>query len=397
MRRWLGGLAGALWALAALAQTPAPPEDGGLALVPARYADLPNWAADQHLEVLAAMRQSCARRRWAPDADWSTRYPAIAHALTASSGDWVTACRALAQARRLEQPRAAKRFVETWFAPYVLTGPEGAEGLFTGYYDPELRASPAPDDQHRVPIYAHPGGRMAGLPRAAIDNGALNGHGLEIAWAADPVDVYFLQIQGSGRLRYPDGRVQRIGYSGQNGQPYVALGALLVSAGHITRDEMSMQALRAWLAANPDEGRALMLRNPSYVYFRQQQDGPIGAEGVQLTAGRSLAVDPRYVPLGSLLWLDTADPLNPRCARVQRLLMAQDTGGQIRGAIRGDVFWGGDDAAAERAGRMRSSGRYWLLLPTAADPERPRAVAAEELAEARARRWRRPPRRPAGC
>lgn len=394
MRRWLGGLAGALWALAALAQAP---EDGGLALVPVRYAELPNWASDNHLEVLAAMRQSCARRRWAPDADWSTRYPAIAYAMQASNGDWISACRALQQARRLDQPRAAKRFIETWFAPYAVTGSDGAEGIFTGYYDPELRASPVPDDQHRVPIYTRPDGRLVGLPRAAIDNGALTGHGLEIAWAADPVDVYFLQIQGSGRLRYPDGRVQRVGYSAQNGQPYVALGSLLVAAGHIARDEMSMQALRAWLAANPDEGRALMLRNPSYVYFRQQQEGPVGAEGVQLTAGRSMAVDPRYVPFGSLMWLDTADPLNPRCARVQRVMMAQDTGGQIRGAIRGDVFWGGDDAAAERAGRMRSTGRYWLLLPTSADTDRPRAVAADEQAEARARRWRRPQRRPAGC
>jgi membrane-bound lytic murein transglycosylase A len=155
----------------------------------------------------------------------------------------------------------------------------------------------------------------------------------------------------------------RVGYAAQNGHPYVPVGRLLIERGALAREAVSMQSIRAWMAANPGEAGALMAANPSYVFFRELTgDGPLGSEGVALTAGRSLAVDRVHVALGTPVWLDAEDPLDPG-RRVRRLMVAQDTGGAIRGIVRGDVFWGSGEAAAERAGRMRSAGRLWLLLP----------------------------------
>ena len=171
---------------------------------------------------------------------------------------------------------------------------------------------------------------------------------LELAWLADLADAFFLQIQGSGRIRLPDGEVMRVGYAGKNGRPYVSIGRLLVDRGEMTLPEVSMQSIRAWLASHPDQAAGLMRQNPSYVFFREFFDvaadqGPIGALGVPLTPGRSLAVDRRFVPLGSPVFIDTTDPVDGLAMR--RLMLAQDTGGAIRGALRGDVFFGwGPDA-----------------------------------------------------
>jgi membrane-bound lytic murein transglycosylase A len=202
--------------------------------------------------------------------------------------------------------------------------------------------------------------------RQEIDAGRLSGRDLELLWVDDPLDAFFLHIQGSGRVRLADGETVRVGYAGQNGQPYVAIGRLLAERGALRRDEVSLQSIRDWLAAHPAEAAEVLAANPSYVFFRLLEgDGPIGAHGVALTPGRSLAVDPSFVPLGVPVWLDTTDPLDER-RPLRRLMMAQDTGGAIRGAIRGDVFWGAGEEAKARAGRMRSRGRYYLLLPRAA-------------------------------
>jgi membrane-bound lytic murein transglycosylase A len=186
-----------------------------------------------------------------------------------------------------------------------------------------------------------------------------------LLWVDDPVDAYFLQVQGSGRVRLADGTRVRLGYDGQNGQAYVAIGRLLVQRGEMSLDAVTQEAIRGWIKSHAQQGVALMDENPSYVFFKERQgDGPIGAQGVVLTPGRSLAVDPAFIPLGAPLYVDIADP----AARLQRLVIAQDTGGAIRGPVRGDVFWGFGKEAEARAGNMRAKGIYYLLLPKSLAP-----------------------------
>ena len=193
------------------------------------------------------------------------------------------------------------------------------------------------------------------------------GSGLELVWVDDPVDAFFLQIQGSGRVRLPDGRMLRLGYAGRNAHPYRAIGRSLIARGAIAREAMSMQAIRAWLAAAPpDEAAALLRENPAYVFFRPILDlpaeaGPIGTLGVPLTPGRSLAVDPAHVPLGAPVFIVARDPVDG--TPLGRLVVAQDTGGAIRGQARGDLFWGWGAAAAARAGLMREAAQVFVLLP----------------------------------
>ena len=195
-----------------------------------------------------------------------------------------------------------------------------------------------------------------------IDAGALAGRGLELLWAADPVDAFFLHVQGSGRVIFPDGRVQRVGFAGSNGHSFYAIGRALIEEGIVSREESSMQKIRDWLRANPDKAREVMQRNARYIFFRTiDGDGPIGAQGVPLTPGRSLAVDSSLLPLGVPLWLDTTWPATDKPLR--RLMVAQDVGSAIKGAVRGDFFWGSGEPALEQAGRMKQTGRYYLLLP----------------------------------
>jgi membrane-bound lytic murein transglycosylase A len=201
--------------------------------------------------------------------------------------------------------------------------------------------------------------------RAEIEAGALDAQQLAFLWVDDPIAAFVLSIQGSGRVRLPDGGLVRVGYDGQNGWPYVAIGRLLVERGAMVQADVSLATIEAWLRSHPQEAPALMDENRPYVFFRELLgDGPIGAEGVVLTAGRSLAVDPSFVPLGVPLWLDAAQGATV----LQHLMMAQDTGGAIRGPVRGDVFFGFGAAAEASAGALRAEGGYWLLLPLEAHP-----------------------------
>ena len=249
----------------------------------------------------------------------------------------------------------------------------------TGYYEPEIRGARERQPGYEVPVYAKPADLLDANPqtgargrgrvdesgayvlyyeRGEIEDGALAGLGLEIAWVADPVDLFFLQIQGSGRLRLPDGGVMRIGYAGQNGREYVAIGRLMRERG-LVQPPVSMQRIREWLAANPEEGRALMRENRSYVFFQELTGpGPLGALGRPVTPRVTVAADPRFVPLGApVLLVAMSDP------RADGLWVAQDTGGAIRGANRFDTFWGPGEEAASIAGGMQARGRAWLLLP----------------------------------
>jgi membrane-bound lytic murein transglycosylase A len=279
-------------------------------------------------------------------------------------GVWRGLCEA-AVALPPEDDAAARRFFETFFVPLSVADYGASEGLFTGYYEIELNGSRQRRGRYQTPIYRRPPelGAATRYSRAEIEDGALSGHGLELLWVADPIDAFFLEIQGSGRIRVSNGDTVRVGYDGQNGQPYVPIGRLLVERGVIPRSEATMITIRDWMNRHPEAGAALRRENPSYVFFRELSgDGPIGAEGVVLTAERSLAVDRAFIALGVPIWVE-ADERFASAAPVRRLVVAQDTGGAIKGPVRGDLFWGTGSAAAWRAGVMNAYGRYFLLLP----------------------------------
>jgi membrane-bound lytic murein transglycosylase A len=262
---------------------------------------------------------------------------------------------------------AARAFFEAHFVPHRVVGRDGAQGLFTGYYEPRLDASRKKRPGFAVPIYAKPPDAREGatLPtRAEIENGTAGAGWTVLFWAADPIDVFFLHVQGSGRLVLAEGGFARVSYAGNNGHGYVAIGRLMRERGLLPEGGVSMQAIRAWLRANPEAGRALMQENPRYIFFAEipEGDGPKGQQGVPLTEFASLAVDPAFIPMGLPLWLDTNWPAEKE-KPMRLLVVAQDTGSAIRGAVRGDIFFGGGRDAPELAGRMAERGRYFLLLP----------------------------------
>lgn len=291
--------------------------------------------------------------------------------------DWQTACSAAAS---WSEDTAAD-----FFARYFETVQVGdGKALATGYFEPEIAGSRVRAPGYDVPVYGRPdnlvevdlglfsdelkGKRIRGkvqgtsfVPfeeRAQIEAGALTGRGLEIAWAADPVEFFFLQIQGSGRLRLPDGSIMRIGYNSQNGRDYTGIGRLMADRGLLGPGQTSMQGIMAWLRANPEQGRAIMNENKSFVFFREiTGPGPIGAMGLPVTGRASVAADPKYIPLGALVFLslDRAEP--------NGLWVAQDTGGAIKGSNRVDTFWGAGDQARAIAGGMSARGSALLLLP----------------------------------
>jgi membrane-bound lytic murein transglycosylase A len=328
----LAACAALVTALAAATIGPGPAE-----AKPLGFGDLPGWRADDQSAALATFRKSC---------------PGL------SDPAWQPACDA---ARNAKDARA---FFEQYFRP-VRIGP-GRQTVFTGYYEPEIHASPVPTEHFAYPIYAKPPELKPGrrwYSRKAIETeGLLQGRGLELAWLADPVSVFFLQIQGSGRLVMPDGQVMRVGFAAKNGQPYRSVGREMVRRGLLAASRVSAQAIAHWVRAHPEVGRKLLWTNPSYVFFRKlhlaAKLGPIGAMRVPVTAGRSLAVDPRYVPLGAPVWVSIGGR-HP----IRRLMVAQDAGSAIKGPWRADVFVGSGPKAGQIAGRMRDPGRMYMLEP----------------------------------
>jgi membrane-bound lytic murein transglycosylase A len=291
-------------------------------------------------------------------------------------------------------PERLAAYVRGTFEPLEAVG--GADGrmLVTGYYEPVVAASDRPSAEYTVPVLGRPDdlvevrleafdaryrgervfGRVEGrrlVPywrRAEIDAGRLAGRGLELAWARDAVDVFFMEIQGSGTLRFPDGREQRVGYAGANGRAYRAIGRLLIDEGHVAREAMSMQAIRDWLRAHPEQRERVLQHNESYVFFRPLAGPPEGSLGRPITPGRSVATDARLFPPGALAFLETDQP-EPmpdgavRWTRLARFVLNQDTGGAIRGPGRVDFFWGRGETAAFAAGVMRQAGRLFFLVP----------------------------------
>jgi membrane-bound lytic murein transglycosylase A len=307
-----------------------------------------------------------------------------------------------ARALPADDEAAARTFIEASFDAWSIAAADGsAEGTITGYYEPVLAGSRSRTDRFRVPVYGVPAdliavdleslhpelkglrlrGRVEGnrlVPyrtRAEIEGGD-DFRAAVIAWIEDPVELFFLQIQGSGQIALDTGERLRLGYADQNGHPYRSIGRYLVERREMTLDQASMQGIKAWAAANPRRLREALDSNPSYVFFREQaasgageDRGPVGTLGVPLTAGYSLAVDARAIPLGAPLYLATTFPLSTQ--PLERLMAAQDTGGAIRGAVRADFYWGSGPEAGLLAGRMRQRGRLWILWPRGEPPPRP--------------------------
>ncbi len=364
--------------------TTAGAETVGTALRRIAFRDLPGWSDDTLLQALPALRASCG----VLDAK-SADAPVGPGAMAGTAGDWRSVCRAVAAAGKSEG--ALRLAIETWLVPFAVVGPDGSDGLFTGYYEPELRGSRKRTAACTVPLYRPPPdlitvklegetrvGRMVDgrlqpyHTRAAIDGGVLAGRGLELLWLADPIDAFFLQAQGSGRVRLAEGGALRVGYAASNGHPPIIIGRILVERGELTKEAATMQTVRQWLRDHPAaDATALMQMNVRYIFFREiPGDGPVGSLGVTLTPGRSLAIDPSLLPLGAPLWLDTTYPAGTPEAGLplRRLVVAQDTGSAIKGAVRGDLYWGSGEAALRYAGPMKQPGRYYLLLPrTVAD------------------------------
>jgi len=315
-----------------------------------RFDDLNGWEADDHAAALDVFLNTC------PD----MRDP-----------DWQSLC-ALAQ-----QKPDAKSFFELFFRPVLIE--DGSRSLFTGYFEPELSGALSPSARYRYPLYREPNISKVSNPwltRREIETGDfMAGKGYEIAWVDDPVELFFLQIQGSGRIKLSSGDVIRVGYGGSNGHDYRSIGVELVRRGIYKVHQVSADVIKNWVKRNPVEGQELLFHNPSYVFFRRVDDvpvnsGPLGAMNRSITTQRTIAVDPAFVTLGAPVWIEKGGS-----GPIRRLMIAQDTGSAIKGPQRADIFFGTGDEAGRAAGRLKDPGRMLVLLPI----QRAYAMLSEQL------------------
>jgi membrane-bound lytic murein transglycosylase A len=304
------------------------------------FEALDGWMDDDHLAALSTFLVTCD---------------------LIDQPDWRPICAMAADVPK--DDASARSFFELFFKPVVVGTPPA---LFTGYFEPELEGSLVRTARFNVPIYRRPPELREGSvfhSRQAIEDGAIAGRGLELAWLDDPVDAYFLQVQGSGRIRLTDGSVMRVGYAGANGHSYRSVGQEMVRRGTHSLDQVSAPEIATYVRNNPGTGRALLHTNPSFVFFRKigtlnPEDGPIGAMGRSITTLRSVAIDPKFTPLGAPVWIEK-DGRRP----IRSLMVAQDTGGAIKGLQRADIFFGTGADAGTAAGTVRDGGRMVLLLP----------------------------------
>jgi membrane-bound lytic murein transglycosylase A len=344
-------------------------------IYPTEFADLAGWNVDNHALAFKAFRHSCESWRSQPDDK-----PLGGIFKLGRIGDWKRLC-----AKPVKNGEE-KQFFESWFRPYAIADNGNFDGLFTGYFLPELHGALHQSNRYHTPLYGIPDdlinrsgqiGRFENdqfLPyftRTEIAAGTLAGQNAELVWVDNAIDAYFAEIQGSARIVFEDGHIQGLSYACKNGHPYYAVGKTLVDNGSIQKEQVSMQTIRAWIDTHPEQGRQLMLQNPSVVFFRLTDVkpglGPLGSMQAPLTAGYSLAVDSHLLPLGIPLWLDAEHPNGKQ--RLRRLVIAQDTGSAIKGLLRGDVFWGQGRDAGEIAGVMKSKGRYFILAPKHLAPD----------------------------
>jgi membrane-bound lytic murein transglycosylase A len=351
------------------------------------YGEVPGWDQDDHAAAFKAFRNSCERVLAASRARAATDKP------SAPSAAVVAACTAALQHSGPVTKAGARAFFEQHFAAHAVTH-DGPRGLLTGYYEPLLEGSRTPQGPFQTPIYKRPPdlvnlvddaqrgslgmnltharktekGIEPYLTRAQIEQGALKGRNLELLYLTDPVEVFFLQVQGSGRVKLTDGTIIRIHYDGKNGHPYTSIGRYLIEKGLLAADKVSMGALKRWLKADPERGRLVMQQNASYVFFRElrsaEAKSPLGAMSAPLTAGRSLAVDPGFHTLGLPIYVSASDMKHvSKSGAFNRLMIAQDVGSAIKGPERGDIFFGSGDAAGRLAGVTKHPGKFIVLLP----------------------------------
>jgi membrane-bound lytic murein transglycosylase A len=377
---------------------------------PLTFAQMPGWQEDDHAAAFKAFRRSCdrvlasARNRAAAEQVPPPALPPPA---------LVATCEAVSRHTGAVTKGDAKAFFERHFTPNSVVH-AGPPGLLTGYYEPLLTGSRTPQGEFQTPIYKRPPDLVnlidetqrgavgmsltharkteAGVEpyatRAAIEQGALKDKNLELMYLTDPVEVFFLQIQGSGRVKLTDGTIVRVHYDGKNGHPYSSIGRYLIDKGLLAADKVSMGALKRWLKADPERGKSVMWQNASYVFFRElkgaeQAKGPLGAMQVPLTPGRSLAVDPGHHALGLPIYV-SADGMKHvnKVGVFNRLMVAQDVGSAIKGPERGDIYFGSGDAAGRLAGVTKHPGKFVVLLPNDT-PARAEAASGKASEKAR--------------
>lgn len=352
------------------------------------FSSLPGWNKAQLLPSFQAFQTSCkVFLKSDPDKSVGSEF------INLRARDWVPACQAAMSLKTPYTNKEIKAFFETWFNVVEFHDGKPVKGLFTGYYMSSLKGSLTKTKQFNVPIYGLPDdlvsinlglfdpslknkrivGRVVDKHRFVpyhtredIDHGALKGKAPVIAWVDSEIDRLFLEIQGSGVIELPDGSPLYVGYTAQNGAPYTAIAGVLINQGVMTKDNASMQRIRKYLDAHPEQIRPVLHHNKSFVFFETERTSDaFGSQGTVLTPGYSMAVDLKWVPMGTPVWLNTTRPeLHTKNSRpFQRLMIAQDTGGAIRGPVRGDVYWGAGDKATSIAGRMKNPGNYWMFLP----------------------------------
>ncbi|MDP1841619.1 MAG: MltA domain-containing protein [Reyranella sp.] len=363
--RWAILSGGAVWLavaglLSACAVDGTAPPEKRVALAPISFNEVAGWAEERHGEALATFRRSCPKLTNGPE----TKIATDGGERTITPAEWKRICDAGA-AIKAGDNRAARAFFEGNFRPLVVKEP----GKFTGYFEPDMRGSKAPSRLFTVPVYRRPPD-LTDKPyytRAEIEQGVLKGKGLEIAYVQDPVGLFEVQVQGSGKIQLAEGGTMTLGFDGSNNRPYTAIGSVLIEMGVMKKDDVTWPAIRDWLKRNPQQARDVMRKNERYIFFRDtKSQTAAGAEGVPLTAQRSLAVDTTLTPFGTPIWIDTVRPVARRPGATEpyrRLMIAQDAGAAIKGPARGDVFFGSGPQAADWAGRMNSAGRAIVLVP----------------------------------
>jgi len=353
------------------------------------FDQIDGWSKADKTASLRAFSRSCVQMK--QDNRAFSKGPAFG----GTYKDWREVCAGLLKLGKEPDSKSITTFFENNFTPLAVNDPNLKQGLFTGYFEPVVKGSLSPGKDYNVPVYKRPadlvtfskdqaqasglrygrlidGKPVAYFTRKEIEQGLLEGQNLEIVWLKSPVDAFFMHIQGSGRVQLPDGKSIRLAYGGKSGLAYTAIGAVLIANGEMEKSMVSMQTIRRWMKDNPDKARELMWHNKSFIFFRKLPDtdpglGPVGAQLVNLTPQKSLAVDRRYWALGTPVWLDTKinTKQSENLQTWRSLLIAQDTGSAIRGYSRGDVFWGSGDDAALIAGQMKSAGKMIALLPKA--------------------------------
>ena len=363
--RWAVLSGGAVWLAVAVLLSACAGEgtvtpEKRVALAPISFNEVAGWGDDKHAEALATFRRSCPKLAAGPE----TKIATDGGERTITAAEWKRICDAGA-AIKAGDNRAARAFFEGNFRPLVVQAP----GKFTGYFEPDMRGSKAPSRLFTVPVYRRPPD-LTDKPyytRAEIEQGALKGKGLEIAYVQDPVGLFEVQVQGSGKILLAEGGTMTLGFDGSNNRPYTAIGAVLVEMGVMKKEDATWPAIRDWLKRNPQQARDVMRKNERYIFFKDtKSQTAAGAEGVPLTAQRSLAVDTTLTPFGTPVWIDTVRPVARKAGATEpyrRLMIAQDVGAAIKGPARGDVFFGSGVQAADWAGRMNSAGRAIVLVP----------------------------------